>query len=1292
MSDESVEVVEQDMAKPVLESIEKVGEAVPKHFGEIGEKLEQSAAAHVENEAGIVAKIEGIGKGDAEGSLSGAESEVTGSGGLSGGGGEPEPLGGGNEVTDGQVPGAQGASDDPVDLVSGQMFLPQQDLALPGVLPLVLERMHRSDYRRGRWFGRSWASTLDQRVEIDEDGIHYAAPDGVVLHYQVPTQPGQEVLPSEGARWPLRWDRAGDTILIAQPESGRTLHFPPGPTPEVSRPAQAISDRNGNRITFVHDDEGLPTDVYHTGGYHVIVDSELTSAGPRISGLRLADPGGGDATALVGFRYDPLGRLTDLLDSSGRPLVFEYDRDDRVTGWIDRNGNRYEYEYDDSGRVVSANGTGGYLAATFAYDLEARTTTVTDSLGYPTVYHWNERGQTVRVVDPLGAETVTEQDRYNRLLAVTDALGRTTRYVRDEHGDPVRIERPDGSALQITYNESRLPTAVLVPGGALWQYAYDERGNLTVVTAPDGAVTTYEYDERGAMIAQTDPLGQVTRFEANSAGLPVATTAANGSHARLQRDAFGRVSSVTDALGAVSTMGWTVEGAPAWRVLPDGTRQEWTYDGEGNLVEYRDPIGGTARTEYGPFDKPIARTDQFGAVYRFGYDTELRLVSVTNAAGLSWRYEYDAADNLVAETDFNGRALTYRYDTARQLIERVNGAGQVVTYSRDSLGRVVEREADGSVYRLVYSPAGHLIHAESPDSTLDYTRDALGRILTETVDGRTLINEYDAAGRRIRRTTPSGAVSQWTYDAVGLPATLTTANSALTFQHDAIGQETLRYVGAGAAIAQSFDAAGRLAAQSVWAYDQTGSGQEPTLLQQRAYTYRPDGYLTELTDQLRGARSFNLDPLGRVTAVQAATWSETYAYDALGNLAQATAPGDEESRGELEHEGTLVRRAGRVTFEHDGQGRLVRATRRTLSGQTKQWQYTWNADDRITQVITPDATWRYIYDPIGRRTAKQRLDGEGAAGAVVEEITFAWDGSRLAEQASTAVDGTTTAVSWDWEPGGYRAVTQTRRSWAATAPQTEIDAAFYAIIADQSGMPTELVAPDGRIAWHTTTSLWGTPITAPGAETDCPLRFAGQYHDAETGLHYNYFRYYDPSTGAYASPDPLGLGPAPNHYRYVDNPLAAFDPLGLAPYTPPPGSKASLSAADQASYDTLRQAVDRSAARTPAQIRANLSPAQIARGQQEPYLQRMFVGSEIEKGAANDPAVLGDPNITHLGTSSPGQQVADFQIGSGNYNVDVTGGSASSYNTHMNRPYIDHGDQIMQYPTISDADLKQIFK
>ena len=72
--------------------------------------------------------------------------------------------------------------------------------------------------------------------------------------------------------------------------------------------------------------------------------------------------------------------------------------------------------------------------------------------------------------------------------------------------------------------------------------------------------------------------------------------------------------------------------------------------------------------------------------------------------------------------------------------------------------------------------------------------------------------------------------------------------------------------------------------------------------------------------------------------------------------------------------------------------------------------------------------------------------------------------------------------------------------------------------------------------------------TANG-NTTCPLRFPGQYHDPETGLHYNFFRYYDPSTAHYLSADLLGVSPNPNNaHAYVSNPLTWTDPLGLAPY------------------------------------------------------------------------------------------------------------------------------------------------
>ena len=103
----------------------------------------------------------------------------------------------------------------------------------------------------------------------------------------------------------------------------------------------------------------------------------------------------------------------------------------------------------------------------------------------------------------------------------------------------------------------------------------------------------------------------------------------------------------------------------------------------------------------------------------------------------------------------------------------------------------------------------------------------------------------------------------------------------------------------------------------------------------------------------------------------------------------------------------------------------------------------------------------------------------------------------------------------------------------------------YAILTDPVGTPRELVTPEGEIAWQARTDLWGAVQEIKREKTDCPLRFQGQYHDDESDLHYNHQRYYDPGTGRYLTPDPLGLAGGDSAYAYVANPLAAVDPLGL---------------------------------------------------------------------------------------------------------------------------------------------------
>ncbi|OAI16839.1 hypothetical protein BJL95_02405 [Methylomonas sp. LWB] len=85
----------------------------------------------------------------------------------------------------------------------------------------------------------------------------------------------------------------------------------------------------------------------------------------------------------------------------------------------------------------------------------------------------------------------------------------------------------------------------------------------------------------------------------------------------------------------------------------------------------------------------------------------------------------------------------------------------------------------------------------------------------------------------------------------------------------------------------------------------------------------------------------------------------------------------------------------------------------------------------------------------------------------------------------------------------------------------------------------------GKIVWSARYRAYGNLALADVEAIDNPLRFQGQYYDAETGLHYNLNRYYDPNAGRFIHQDPIGLEGGTNVYRYAPNPLNWVDPLGL---------------------------------------------------------------------------------------------------------------------------------------------------
>ncbi|MGW2251393.1 RICIN domain-containing protein [Kitasatospora sp. NPDC001660] len=137
-----------------------------------------------------------------------------------------------------------------------------------------------------------------------------------------------------------------------------------------------------------------------------------------------------------------------------------------------------------------------------------------------------------------------------------------------------------------------------------------------------------------------------------------------------------------------------------------------------------------------------------------------------------------------------------------------------------------------------------------------------------------------------------------------------------------------------------------------------------------------------------------------------------------------------------------------------------------------------------------------------------------------------------------------------------------------------------------------------------------------------------------------------------------------------------------------------LGVSGRASYTRLQAALSRATSRTAAEVRASLSPDQLARGKELPFLRRMFYGSSVESAVAADPAILADANITHLGNSMNGQEVADFNITvSGNvFSVDITGPSRTAWVDHLKRPYISSPYQIMTYDSPTDEFLAEVFR
>ena len=211
----------------------------------------------------------------------------------------------------------------------------------------------------------------------------------------------------------------------------------------------------------------------------------------------------------------------------------------------------------------------------------------------------------------------------------------------------------------------------------------------------------------------------------------------------------------------------------------------------------------------------------------------------------------------------------------------------------------------------------------------------------------------------------------------------------------------------------------------------------------------------------------------------------------------------------------MVYSAGAGKYAYDANGNTLSDGKRA---------FTYDALNRLVSVSVQNTVKaRYTYDVWNRRTSKtaggrtihyhydqdSRLIGESLAnGTVLREYVYL-RGEPVA------------LLEYETRPGWY----------------------FYVI--DHLGTPQQLVDAQGTVVWQAAYLPYGEAKVLK-ATVQNNLRFPGQYFDAETGLHYNWNRYYNPKTGRYITADPIGLVGGMNVYAYTGgNPVNAVDLEGL---------------------------------------------------------------------------------------------------------------------------------------------------
>lgn len=826
----------------------------------------------------------------------------------------------------------------------------------------------------------------------------------------------------------------------------------------------SVSDKNGNVTTLTRDSNNKLTNIIDAAGRTYSITYNTNNF---ISQILL--PNG----KVINYTYNYIG-LQNVTYPDQSFKTYEYFVG-QLSGVKDEN-QKYiaKYTYDSNLHVATSSVDGNIDKLTYS-TTDPNHTTVTDALGNSTTYTIDKStGKSIPLsisgsgCSECGTGNVTyTYDSKANVISSTDANGNITTYTYDAKGNMLTKTEASGTSLQRTTT-----------------YTYDTQWNVPLtVTDPMGNTTTFEYDNKGNLVAITDADNNETDLTRNQQGLITEISWPDESTIDIIYDQYGNVATVTDEVGNTSSYSYDIMGNVLSRTDGQGNATNYTYDLRGRITELKDALNQVTNFSYDPAGHLIGLTDPKGNQTVFSYDNGNRLAKETDPLGKQTSYSYDVMDNISSTTDANGKTTAYTYDSHNHVISATYGDNTSASFS--------------------YDPNGNLTTAANQNISYTFTYDALNRktSITDSLN-RALSYSYDLNSNLTSSTNPGGTIT-YTYNDLNRVVSLNDGpGSTYTFGYDARGRRNQKNYPNGIATTYTYDSANRLTDMI------TLLGNDP--LSWYNYVYDKVGNATQLSDLNSGAHTYSYDLIYRLTqATHPDQSAEQYSYDAVGNRLGTTVLTNNE-----------VTQDSNFNYVYDNNGNLTQKTNRSTGQVTT---YTWDGQNRLTQVSFPGSTTTFKYDPFGRRIEKNN-------GSVTRYL----------------YDGPNVILTYD---GNNQVLAKFTHGPGVDEPLsvTANGNKFY-YHADRIGSIRNLSDYKGNIVQSYTYDSFGNIKSVLDPNISKPYAFTGREWDKETGLYYCRARYYDPMEGRFISKDPIGfVGGDVNLYGYVqNNPVNLFDPYGLA--------------------------------------------------------------------------------------------------------------------------------------------------